>query len=126
MFYVFHQNNSGGTYNFSEALGIGTFVIVEADDYNEANERAKDIGLYFDGVYKGIDCECCGDRWCPIHEWEKPDNVPSIYDTPLKLRPSKRKISHKGWGSLDVALVFVHYKDGSILRTTYKNRYYHP
>ena len=29
----------------------------------EANTKACDIGIYFDGVANGADCECCGDRW---------------------------------------------------------------
>lgn len=62
MFYEFQQNNSGGSFTISEKDGIGQIVIIEAKDYREANERAEEIGLYFDGCYKGLDCSCCGDR----------------------------------------------------------------
>jgi hypothetical protein len=58
MFYTFFQNNSGGHF-----IGPHT-VIVEANDAAEANEIAEEKGgVYFDGVIRGMDCECCGDRW---------------------------------------------------------------
>ena len=41
MFYTYRQNNSYGVFD----------------------EKAENIGLYFDGVEKGRDCPCCGDRW---------------------------------------------------------------
>ena len=72
MFYVFRQNNSGGSWDIDELNGIGKIVIVEADNEDSAVEEAEKIGLYFDGVKKGLDCECCGDRW---------DGYPDEYDT---------------------------------------------
>ena len=68
MFYTFSQNNSGGRFHNDRTRGIGSYVIVEADDFEHAIERALEIGLYFDGVDSGDDCECCGDRWCPQYE----------------------------------------------------------
>jgi hypothetical protein len=38
-------------------------MFIEAHDEDHANSRAQRCGIYFDGVDKGIDCECCGDRW---------------------------------------------------------------
>lgn len=58
MFYTFEQNDAGGDF-----LGGYESVVIEADTAEEANERAERLGLYFNGVNKGIDCECCGDRW---------------------------------------------------------------
>lgn len=75
-FYNFHQNNSFGY--FVENDNVAYNVIVEADNANDANKRAEDIGIYFDGCSKGIDCQCCGDRWKRCwdgYEYE----VPSIY-----------------------------------------------
>ncbi|MFE4367966.1 MULTISPECIES: DUF7296 family protein [unclassified Streptomyces] len=58
-FYEFHQNNSGGGFDYDEDNGISVYVIIEAGSADVANARAEKIGLYFDG--EG-DCPCCGDR----------------------------------------------------------------
>lgn len=61
-FYVFRQNNSGGDF-------IGPqYVIVGAVSPEQAEELAVCYGdVYFNGVNKGIDCPCCGDRWWPLY-----------------------------------------------------------
>ena len=41
----------------------------------DAVEEALKSGLYFDVVKKGIDCECCGDRWDG-----RPDEYDTLYD----------------------------------------------
>ena len=58
--YYFDQNNSGGSFDHDPSRGIGYGLFVEANSADEANSRAEDIGLYFDGYG---DCECCGNRW---------------------------------------------------------------
>ena len=63
MFYAFRQNNSGGEWSDDLSSGIARYVIIEANSAAHANERAKEIGLYFDGCRYGQDCRCCGDRW---------------------------------------------------------------
>lgn len=60
-FYEFSQNNSGGQWDVDDKLCHR--VIIEADTYGEAERMAKDLGVYFDGCDKGLDCNCCGDRW---------------------------------------------------------------
>lgn len=67
-FYHFSQNNSGGMFDIEPSRGIGVDVWIEAVDADHANSRAEQIGLYFNGVEDGSDCECCGDRWYPT--WE--------------------------------------------------------
>lgn len=62
-FYMFYQNNSGGFFDEDDKAGIGKVVTIEAENEEDANDRAKQIGLYFDGCDKEIDCPCCGDRW---------------------------------------------------------------
>ena len=57
-FFTFYQNNSGGVFD-----GPAHYVIVEASDAEEAATRAETVGVYFNGVEDGLDCECCGDRW---------------------------------------------------------------
>ena len=44
MFYVFQQNNSGGSWDIDELNGIGKIVIVEADNEDLAVEEALKIG----------------------------------------------------------------------------------
>ena len=61
--YRYHQNNSGGSHEYDPSRGTSVDVYIEADSADEANERAREIGLYFDGVDDGWDCDCCGDRW---------------------------------------------------------------
>ena len=65
-FYHFVQNNSGGWHDLDENKGITCHVIIEAYSFDEANRRAQNIGIYFDGVNRGIDCSCCGDRWTEL------------------------------------------------------------
>ena len=67
-FFLYRQNNSGGCFDQDENVDVN--VIIEAR--YEPNRIAEDIGIYFDGVYKGMDCSCCGDRW-----YDSPD----YYDT---------------------------------------------
>lgn len=75
MFYVYHQNNSGGEFHISG--WVNRTVAIEADSADEANERAALRGIYFDGVQKGLDCECCGDRWNRFDPaWQKPVRRP--------------------------------------------------
>ena len=65
-FYQYRQNNSGGS--FDEEMGLVVFV--EAGAAEEADHRAKGIGIYFNGVDSGSDCPCCGDRWSTT--WGEP------------------------------------------------------
>jgi hypothetical protein len=64
-FYEFEQNNPGGRLDVDDILCHRIFI--EAESYDEANKIAEDLGIYFDGVEEGMDCECCGDRWCPAY-----------------------------------------------------------
>lgn len=59
--YEFSQNNSGGYFKVDDKVCHRLFI--EAHDSNEAISKAEELGCYWDGVEKGIDCSCCGDRW---------------------------------------------------------------
>ena len=61
MFYEFDQNNSGGW--FEENDKLCAILFIEAETQQEAVLKAENLGCYWNGVSKGIDCECCGDRW---------------------------------------------------------------
>jgi hypothetical protein len=36
---------------------------IEAESAEHADEKAAEIGIYFNGCDDGRDCPCCGDRW---------------------------------------------------------------
>jgi len=65
-FYEFTQNNSGGSWVTDEHLAHR--VVIEANNEEEAMEKAQSLGVYFDGCSSGQDCGCCGDRWNRPHE----------------------------------------------------------
>jgi hypothetical protein len=104
-FFQFRQNNSGGIFKEDKKRGIGLAVIVEAKTVNEANRRAKSIGLYFDGCSTGQDCSCCGDRWSEA--WDKKgDAVPSMYGEPIAKAAKKNKErSWDTWYGMHVAML---------------------
>lgn len=63
--YEFSQNNSGG--GFEENDKICHTVVIQAGSAKEANKKAEELGVYFDGCDKGLDCSCCGDRWYEVY-----------------------------------------------------------
>jgi hypothetical protein len=58
MWFEFRQNNSGGAFVVDES--VAQYVYIQAPTADAANERAKNVGIYFDGTG---DCPCCGNRW---------------------------------------------------------------
>ena len=78
--YHFRQNNSGGFFYTDDERGIGPHVWIEALSPEDANGRAENLGIYFDGVERGNDCECCGDRWDPASSYRSSES-PTIYDS---------------------------------------------
>jgi len=106
MFFTFHQTNSGGSRTLDKDTAHN--VIIEADSYTDANDRAEAHGLYFDGIDQGLDCGCCGERWTRMYDFEEGDKVPSRYGTPLGKPDEDGKHFHPFW---PYALVV--YKDGT-------------
>ncbi len=102
MFFTYHQNNSGGHFHEDPEKGIGAFVIIEAKNASAAEDKALDIGLYFNGVEEGQDCECCGDRWYGSSDEAE---VPSIYG---------KNVLETGYGSYFGHDSYIHYLDGKI------------
>ena len=68
-FYHYHQNNSGGV-----LLEPACEVFIEAATAEEANAIARNNGLYFDGCAKDMDCDCCGDRWYEVSDYDALEN----------------------------------------------------
>lgn len=79
--YNFHQNNSGGSFTVNDKIDIN--VIIQAKSPKEANSLAEEIGIYFDGCEKGMDCDCCGDRWHRADKYDE-SKTPSIYGKPIE------------------------------------------
>ena len=103
-FFEFNQNNSGGWFEFDKDRGIGHYVIVEAENLDEATEKAERIGLYFDG---SGDCSCCGNRW--YEPWEEGTETPMHYGKEIETYKDQ-------WGrvSPETDGIFVHYKNGVV------------
>ena len=67
--YHYHQNNSGGHFFVDNCVCHNVFI--EAPDLYSADAEAELHGIYFNGVEKGYDCECCGDRWYGANHVDK-------------------------------------------------------
>jgi hypothetical protein len=72
-FYTFYQSNPGGYFINDDK--ICEYVIIHAPSAKEANDIAEDLGIYFDGIRKKIDCECCNDRWYRVDERDGKDTI---------------------------------------------------
>ena len=109
MFFAFGQNNSGGSFDFDEDAGITHWVVIEAKNADDANNKAQTIGLYFDGCSDGRDCSCCGDRRCPVDKHDE-EPEPLIYGEPIP------KAMDGGFRWMDPGKeVAIHYSDGRIV-----------
>jgi hypothetical protein len=117
VFFTYSQNNSGGSFIHDEDAGIAHYVIIEAASVDKANEKALDIGLYFNGCQTGMDCPCCGDRWST--PWEDDgDSFPSVYGRDAT-NPREYSDRFMGGGISRYGVqkgeptTFVHYADGT-------------
>ena len=103
-FFHYRQNNSGGFFDCDD--NVNKHVIIEATDAAHADNRAQEIGIYFDGVDRNIDCECCGDRW---HEaYYDGDPTPQAYGETIEF--SQLQLSCN-----DKQNLVIHCADGSRL-----------
>lgn len=113
--YEYRQNNSGGFFNYDPKNGLSVKVYIEADSVREADERARSLGMYFDGVEDGADCSCCGNRW-PSAEYGSTAKTPPEKNEPMAERTFYSKlnssVSNIKWMKEGEAEVFVHPKDG--------------
>lgn len=103
MFYTFIQNNSGGKFEIDKA--IKHYVVVEADNADEANTFAQYFGIYFNGVEDGYDCPCCGDRWCRVYEFNA-EKRPTLYGEEITKYVEDWPIEHKEY--------IIYYKNGDV------------
>jgi hypothetical protein len=102
--YEWSQNNSGGVFDTDDQLCHR--VVIEAETLDEAEEKAFSLGIYYDGVERGYDCDCCGDRW--VRPWvgdEDFDDKESLFDF------YQKKTNQYGWTKPDARIFF---KDGEV------------
>lgn len=97
MFYTYRQSNSGGSFDIDDE--VDRYVIIEANDAEDANDIATDKGIYFDGCVNDMDCSCCGDRWYRA-SWSDSTELPEICSEPAS--------NSKG--------VIIYYLDGRVER----------
>lgn len=102
MFYHYDQNNSGGSFQIDDDVTVNVYI--EADSEEEANSKAEEVGIYFDGCDRDWDCPCCGDRWSRASNWDKAEKVPC---------PSEWD---KMWVKEGEAHTIIYYKDGNVER----------
>jgi hypothetical protein len=108
MFYTFYQNNSGGSFDITEDLA--EYVIIEASNHEEANQIAESIGIYFNGCEARIDCECCGNRWYPVSQYEGTEE-PEIFGESMYNRYTL---------STDAPMCIVHHKNEDKIKIGYR------
>lgn len=109
--YLFSQNNSGGSFIVDD--DVSEYVFIQANTGKEAEIKALEIGIYFNGVEDGSDCECCGDRWYGGSECNFPmswgtEKLRTINDYIKTLSSSRYNSSSKSFR--------VYYADGKIER----------
>lgn len=107
-FYTYRQNNSGGSFVYDKTKGISINVIVEANSKEEADNKAEQIGLYWNGVEEGYDCGCCGDRWSNFYIETK--DTPQVWDQDVSTEYKTDYIWMKNKEE-----VFIHYLDGRVI-----------
>lgn len=107
-FFEYSQNNSGGFFEVDEDVSYNVYI--EADSAEEANRKAEEVGIYFDGCEKGLDCECCGDRWYEAWDNEKGTDTPTLYGVPLD--EAIKRLYRKE--------AIVYYKDGTKKKFVFK------
>lgn len=99
--YVYWQNNSGGYFREIRKTYKDNMLILpvkregfSSNGYVSLAIEDKEIipkEVYFDGVEKGLDCPCCGDRWSRLDEWDLKEKI-YIYENEDEFRKSKPEI----------------------------------
>ena len=109
MFYLYNQNNSGGGFDSDDS--VCHYVIIEANNAEQANDKAKSIGIYFDGCETGMDCPCCGDRWSEA--WGDGMDEPLIYGKAPDYKGENEWSRCDHWAQPGEVYCRVYYLDGS-------------
>ena len=96
--YVYDQLNSGGYFKeirktYKDNMLILPVKCMGTITYDYYHLAVADKGIipnevYFDGVEKGLDCSCCGDRWSRLAEWDTLEKI-YIYENTEDFEKSK-------------------------------------
>jgi hypothetical protein len=109
--YEYSQNNSGGSFTVDDEVTIRVYI--EADSAGEANRKAEEFGIYFDGYG---DCPCCGNRWQEASEPDCKDvqELETRFDGPGWRAGQNYFDSYiADWVKVGEAAAYVYLKDGS-------------
>ena len=106
-FFTFRQNNSGGRFRYDKNLT--ETVVIEAINAADANAKAEALGIYFDGVEGGSDCQSCGDRWDRVYDSDGTDK-PMYYGDEIT---EDYKPRYGGFGNQEEPFAYIHYYDGT-------------
>lgn len=110
-FYEYSQNNSGGSLHTDDKLCHRVYI--EADNAQEANDKAEQLGMYWNGCDDEIDCPCCGDRWYSASEpvslmW---DGTSSFHNIEDYVKYISEHYPYHGAGKVDSR---IYYADGTV------------
>jgi hypothetical protein len=100
-YYTFHQKQLGDyEYEVDQEVHTSRYVIIEAVNADDANERARKLGMVREA------------RWPKVNE-AMSDDTPSVFSEPVVViegMPDRFDIDSE----LDVPLVSIHYRDGHV------------
>lgn len=115
-FYKWQQNNTGGIFVTNDKLCHQ--IIIEADTEEESEQKAFDMGVYYDGVESGDDCDCCGDRWYSPDKYEFPFtySIGIVFDNVEDY--AQYLADNFGWTIPDIRIF---YKNGEVREVFSKN-----
>lgn len=103
-FYTLDQNNSGGYFERDEQDGIAEYVFIEANNPEEARERAEDITCGYTNF-----CPCCGERWYINFDENDGHDEPTIYGKSItKLKKGMFREQ-----------AYIHYLDGNKIKVVF-------
>lgn len=110
-FYSYNQNNSGGSFDVDDKVCHRIFI--EAFNEAEADFKAEELGVYFNGVEDGRDCPCCGERWGGGYAVEFPldyDGRGTVFSDVVEY--AQYLADEYGWTTPDCR---IYYADGRVL-----------
>lgn len=118
MFYLYTQNNSGGS--FIEDGRVSHYVWIEADSEEAADSKAESIGIYFNGVEDDRDCACCGDRWYGCRD--SGTDQPMLYGKPISESPwIDTDIWLRKWIAVGRPEGYIYFASGNVAGVFYSN-----
>lgn len=100
-FWGINQNNSGGYFVENEENGICSYIIIEAETADEAENKLRELGEKVDGFWNY--CSCCGERWYVDFDEDEGKEEPCYYEDPVTSVVE----------SFFTTYVYVHYYDGT-------------